>query len=132
MAGRATAVRNGQELRSAVVELGRRLGLQAKTEVRVGRRLWGAQRCIDVVLTREDTGKTLGIECKFQGTAGTAEEKLPATVQDISAWPIAGLVVFGGDGFSANMRAYLYSTGKSVDLSDLEGWLRLFFGLADA
>ena len=132
MPGRATAVQNGHELKAAVVSLGEKLNLQAKTEVRVGRRLWGAQRCIDVVLTRRDTGKALGIECKFQAGGGTAEEKLPATVQDISAWPIAGLVVFAGEGFSANMRSYLYSTGRAVDLSDLEGWLRLFFGLPDA
>jgi hypothetical protein len=132
MAGRATAVHNGHELKAGVVGLGRKLGLQTRTEVRVGRRLWGAQRCIDVVLTRTETGKTLGVECKFQATGGTAEEKLPATIQDISAWPIAGLVVFAGDGFSTNMRSYLYSTGRSVDLSDLEGWLRLFFGLPDA
>lgn len=112
--------------------IGQGLGLQARTEVRVGRRLWGAQRCIDVVLTQGDTGRALGIECKFQGVTGTAEEKLPATVQDIAAWPIAGLVVFAGEGFSGNMRSFLYSTGKAVDLDDLEGWLRLFFGIADS
>jgi hypothetical protein len=130
MAGRATAVRNGHELKAVVVTLGEKLELQT-TEVRVGRRLWGAQRSIDVVLTRKDTGKALGVECKFQGGTGTAEEKLPATVQDICAWPIPGVLVFAGNGFSANMRSYLYSTGKAVDLADLEGWLRLFFGLPE-
>jgi hypothetical protein len=62
---------------------------------------------------------------------GTAEEKLPATVQDIAAWPIPGLVVFAGEGFSTNMRSYLYSTGKAVDLDDLEDWLKLFFGIPE-
>jgi hypothetical protein len=81
---------------------------------------------IDVVLTRTETGKTLGVECKFQGGGGSAEEKVPATIQDISAWPIPGVVVFGGDGFSANMLAYFHSTGKAVSLEDLEAWLRLF------
>ncbi len=132
MPGGAAAVRNGHDLREAVVTIGQDLGLQARTEVRVGRRLWGAQRCIDVVLTQRETGRAIGIECKFQGVTGTAEEKLPATVQDIAAWPIAGLVVFAGDGFSGNMRSFLYSTGKAVDLDDLEGWLRLFFGIADS
>jgi hypothetical protein len=131
MAGGASAVRNGHELRDAVVGIGERLALLARTEVRVGRRLWGAQRCIDVVLTRVETGNALGIECKFQGVTGTAEEKLPATIQDIAAWPIPGLVVFAGDGFSTNMRSYLYSTGKAVDLDDLENWLKLFFGIPE-
>jgi hypothetical protein len=53
-----------------------------------------------------------------QGGGGSAEDKVPATIQDISAWPIPGVVVFGGDGFSAKML-----------LDDLEAWLRLFFGL---
>ena len=112
--------------------LAQRLGLEARTEVRVARRIWGAERCIDVVLTRLDTGRALGIECKFQGARGSAEEKIPATIQDIAAWPIPGLVVFAGDGFSENIKSYLYSTGKAVALSELEPWLRLFFALPTA
>jgi hypothetical protein len=129
MPGRATAVHSGNELKVAVMQLAEGLGLQSRAEVKVGRRLWGAERCIDVVLTRTDTGKSLGVECKFQGVAGSAEEKLPATIQDIGAWPIPGVLVFSGDGFSANMKSYLYSTGKAIDLSDLGDWLKLFFGL---
>jgi hypothetical protein len=112
--------------------LGRELDLDVRAEVRVGRRIWGAERFIDVVLTRKATGKSLGIECKFQGGRGTAEEKIPATIQDIGAWPIPGLVVFAGDGFSANIRSYLHSTGKAVGYADLEPWLRLFVGLPES
>ena len=101
------------------------------TEVCVARRLWGAVRQIDVVLTRQETGQTLGVECKYQGGSGSAEEKIPATIQDIAAWPIPGLVVFGGSGFSVNMIAYFHSTGKAVSLDELEPWLRLFFGLPE-
>jgi hypothetical protein len=129
VAGKAGAVKSGAELRNRVVEIGLGIGLEPRTEVRVARRLWGAVRCIDVVLTRTDTGKTLGVECKYQGGAGSAEEKVPATIQDIAAWPIPGIVVFGGDGFSANMIAYFHSTGKAVSVDELEPWLRLFFGL---
>jgi hypothetical protein len=50
--------------------------------------------------------------------AGSAEEKLPATIQDIGAWPIPGVLVFSGEAFSANMKSFLYSTGKAVELSD--------------
>jgi hypothetical protein len=129
VAGKATAVTSGNELKSRVAALGRNLGLDVRVEVRVGRRLWGAIRNIDVVLTRSETGQTLGVECKYQGGGGSAEEKVPATIQDIAAWPIPGLVVFGGSGFSPNMIAYFHSTGKAVSLDDLEAWLRLFFGL---
>ncbi len=129
MPGRSTAVRNGDDLKSAVAELGRELGLEVRTEARVGRRIWGAQRRIDVVMTHPNTRLRLGLECKYQGTSGTAEEKIPATIKDIQAWPIKGIVVIAGPGFSANMRGFLDSTGVVVHLDDLEDWLKLYFGL---
>ncbi len=100
-----------------------------RRQVRVGRRLWGAERIIDLVITDTASRRTLGIECKFQQSRGTAEEKLPSVVADIAAWPIPGIVVFDGPGFSSNLRQYLYSTGKAVELGDLSEWLTLFFGL---
>jgi len=129
MAGRATAVASGDELAKAVSQLGKELGLEAREQVRVARRIWGAVRFIDVVLVQPGSRKTLGLECKYQGTTGTAEEKIPATIQDIAAWPIPGLVVFSGDGFTENMRSYLISTGKAVEFDELKQWLCLFFGL---
>ena len=132
MPGRSTAVSNGTDLKNRVVTLASNLGLEVRTEVRVARRIWGAERCIDVVLTRRETGRVLGIECKYQGARGTAEEKIPAIIQDIAAWPIPGLVVFAGEGFSQNIRSFLYSTGKAVAFPELESWLRLFFGLAES
>jgi hypothetical protein len=129
MPGRDTAVNNGRELEFAVINIAESLYLQTRRQVSVGKRIWGAERKIDVVLRDPDSRKSLGIECKFQGTGGTAEEKIPTTIEDINAWPIPGIVVIHGEGFSSNMRSYLYSTGKAVDLEDLKTWLELFFGL---
>ncbi len=129
MPGRGTAPRHGELLKQRVVELAQELQLRAETEVKAARRLWGAKRRIDVVLTRETTGKILGIECKFQGTSGSAEEKIPATIRDIEYWPIPGIVVIDGPGFSDNMKGFLMSTGKAVWLEDLPDWLKLYFVL---
>lgn len=129
MPGRALAVTKGDELAKAVSAIGRELGLEPMEQVRVARRIWGAERFIDVVLTHPQTRKTLGLECKFQGVRGTAEEKIPATIKDIEAWPIPGLVVFAGEGFTENMRSFLISTGKAVEFEELKPWLCLFFGL---
>jgi hypothetical protein len=129
MSGRALAVANGDGLAKAVVQLGRELGLEAIEQVKVARRIWGAERYIDVVLTHPQTRKTLGIECKFQAVRGTAEEKIPATIKDIEAWPIPGLVVFAGEGFTDNMRSFLISTGRAVEFEEVTPWLCLFFGL---
>ncbi|MFA6035295.1 MAG: PD-(D/E)XK nuclease superfamily protein, partial [Myxococcota bacterium] len=126
---KATAVINGDQLVKAVTALADNLGLLTKEQFRAGRRIWGAERRIDVILTHPHTKLRLGIECKYQGVAGSTEEKIPTTLQDIAAWPIKGIVVFSGDGFSPNMRSFLISSGNAVDFSDLESWLRLFFGL---
>jgi len=131
MPGGRIALRNAAELQRAVVEIATRLGLDVREEVRVGRRLWGSERNIDVVVTHRESRRSLGLECKYQGVGGSAEEKIPATISDIAAWPIPGLVVFSGEGFSANMRSYLHSTGKAVELEDLEPWVRLHFGLEE-
>jgi hypothetical protein len=129
MPGRGLAVANGDELVRAVAELAQVLGLESRQQVRVARRIWGAVRHIDVVLTHPQTRKTLGVECKFQAVPGTAEEKIPSVINDIAAWPIPGLVVFSGAGFTENMKLFLISTGKAVEFPDLDPWLRLFFGL---
>lgn len=125
MAGKAKAVHSGNELRDQVARIGQGLGLDAETEVSVGRRIWGARRKIDVVLKHPETRISLGVECKFQDSRGSAEEKIPATLEDIKAWPIRGIVVYSGEGFSKNMLAYLMSTGMAVSLSDLDKWLEL-------
>jgi hypothetical protein len=112
-----------------VFKIAKKIGLVTKEQFHVARRIWGANRNIDVILIDPKSRKTLGIECKFQGGGGSAEEKIPATIQDIEAWPIPGLVVFAGEGFTENMKSFLISTGKAVELNELEPWLRLFFGL---
>ena len=129
MAGGATAVTSGDILCKEVVALGARLGLATREQFKCGRRIWGAERYIDVVLTHVESRRRLGIECKYQGTAGSAEEKIPAIIQDIAAWPIPGLVVFSGNGFSTNIKSFLVASGKAVELEELEPWVQLFFGL---
>jgi hypothetical protein len=129
MAGKAPAVTSGDALCKAVVLLASSIGLSTCEQFKCGRRIWGAERYIDVILTDTITRRRLGLECKFQGTPGSAEEKVPATIQDIAAWPIPGLVVFSGLGFSSNIRSFLVASGRAVELDDLEPWLRLFFSM---
>ncbi len=129
MPGRGKAVASGAELEREVAAIGRALGLLVDEQVAVGRRVWGARRRIDIVLKHPDTRVSLGIECKYQGGAGSAEEKIPATLEDIKVWPIRGIVVYSGEGFSENIKAFLLSTGMAVELADLRKWLELYFGL---
>tara|TARA_B100001013_G_scaffold186656_1_gene112626 strand:+ start:214 stop:603 length:390 start_codon:yes stop_codon:yes gene_type:complete len=129
MAGKKQASKSGRELQARVVGLAEDLGLQAQVEVRAARRLWGAVRRIDVVLTESESRKKLGVECKFQGSSGSAEEKIPATLNDLEHWPIPGIIVIDGPGFSEKMSSYLMASGRVVWFEDLEDWLSLFFSL---
>ena len=129
MAGKASAVRTGAELEDQVAGIVLGLGLEVERQVRVGRRIWGAERRIDIIAKDPSTRTSLGIECKYQGIAGSAEEKIPATIQDIEAWPIRGIVVFAGQGFSERIKYFLLSTGKAMEVEDLATWLKLYFGL---
>lgn len=122
-------MKTGAELETRVAEIVLSLGLEVERQVRVGRRIWGAERRIDLIAKDRSARLSLGIECKYQGTPGTAEEKIPATIQDIDAWPIRGIVVFSGDGFSERLKSFLISTGKALEIDDLEMWLKLYFGL---
>ncbi len=129
MAGKEAAYRAGDRLAKEVVRKANELNLDAREQFKCGRRIWGAERRIDVIVTEPISRKRLGIECKAQDSKGTAEEKIVATMQDMNAWPIAGLLVFSGDGFSDKMKSFMLASGKAVDFEDLEPWLRLFFGL---
>ena len=122
-------IESGRDLERAVVRAGEALGLEAETQVALGQRIWGRDRRIDVVLTRRDTGVMLGVECKFQRVSGSTEEKILATISDIGAWPIRGLVVVHGDGFSPDFKAFVRSSGKAIEFAELDTWLRFYFGL---
>ena len=129
MPGRRAAVDSGRALELEVEQVAVSLGIEVRRQYALGRRIWGTRRRIDVILTHPDNRTRLGVECKFQRTVGTAEEKVPLIIQDIETWPIPGIVVFAGGGFTPHMQGYLLASGKAVHLDDLEPWLRLFFGL---
>lgn len=129
MAGKNKAVEQGKDLEDQVVDICQALGLRVYRQVPMARRIWGSRRRVDVVAEDPASKKRLGIECKFQGTPGSAQEKVYATLADMESWPIAGIVVIGGKGFAPEMINALIATGKVVHVDDLREWLRFFFGL---
>ena len=50
MAGGSLAVKSGRELEEQVMEIATRLGLLVRHQVKVGKRIWGSDRSIDVVV----------------------------------------------------------------------------------
>ena len=78
-------------------------GVKVYREIRVGKSIIGKNRCIDVFCVCEVTNKAFAIECKFQDSEGTVDEKIPYTLDDLEAMPMAGCIAYAGKGFSAGV-----------------------------
>ena len=75
-------------------------GLKVYREVRIGKSIIGKNRCIDVFAVCERDNKAFAIECKFQESVGTVDEKIPYAIDDLRALPMAGCIAYAGRGFS--------------------------------
>jgi len=78
-------------------------GLTVYREVRVGKTIIGKDRCIDIFCVGKDAQKAFAIECKFQDSQGTVDEKIPYALDDVRALPMAGCIVYAGQGFSSGV-----------------------------
>lgn len=74
--------------------------LRVYREIKVGKTIIGKNRCIDIFCVTEDTQKAFAIECKFQDSQGTVDEKIPYALNDLQALPMAGCIAYAGQGFS--------------------------------
>jgi len=81
--------------------------LQVYREVRVGKTIIGKNRCIDVFCVSEGTHQAFAIECKFQDSQGTVDEKIPYALDDLRALPMAGCIAYAGQGFSDGVQHML-------------------------
>ena len=109
--------------------VGEALGLEVERQVVMGDRIWGTRRHVDVVVSKPGSERMLGIECKYQRNRGTVEEKIPLTVEDMEDWPIRGIVVLHGEGFSRDFIPFLKGRGRIVEFKRLAEWLRFYFRL---
>jgi hypothetical protein len=75
-------------------------GLKVYREIKVGKSIIGKNRCIDIFCVCERTNKAFAIECKFQDSQGTVDEKIPYALDDLGALPMAGCIAYAGKGFS--------------------------------
>jgi len=77
--------------------------LKVYREVKIGKTIIGKNRSIDIFCVSEDTQKAFAIECKFQESQGTVDEKIPYALDDLRALPMAGCIAYAGQGFSAGV-----------------------------
>jgi hypothetical protein len=93
-------------------------GIQVYREVHVGKSIIGKKRRIDIlVMTPElphQSQKAMAIECKYQGSQGTVDEKIPYALQDMEAMAMPGVIAYAGEGFSPGVRHLLEAAELSA------------------
>ena len=75
-------------------------GLVVYVEISLGKTVIGKDRCIDVFVVRPEDRKAIAIECKYQDSLGTVDEKIPYALQDLEALWVPGCLVYAGKGWS--------------------------------
>jgi hypothetical protein len=78
-------------------------GLEIYDEVTVGTSILGKPRRIDLLVLEPATKKALAIECKYQDSFGTVDEKIPYALDDLAALRLPSVIVYAGSGFSAGV-----------------------------
>ena len=123
--------------------------LKVYREVRVGKTIIGKDRCVDVFCVAGDQSnaasqKAFAIECKFQDSQGTVDEKIPYALDDVKALPMAGCIAYAGQGFSEGVQHMLAASphaawclplpgqsDPSADTKELDHLLAVHFGWWD-
>ena len=85
-------------------------GLDVYDEVSVGTSSLGKQRRLDLLVLSRDTHLGMAIECKYQDSAGTVDEKIPYALDDLNALRMPAVVVYAGEGFSDGVLHLLRSS----------------------
>ena len=77
--------------------------VQVYREIRIGKSIIGKNRWLDIFCVSESGDRAFAIECKFQESQGTVDEKIPYALDDLQALPVAGCIAYAGQGFSSGV-----------------------------
>lgn len=75
-------------------------GVVVYTEVHLGKTIIGKDRKIDVFVVRSSDQRAIALECKYQDSQGTTDEKIPYALEDLAALWLPGCLVYAGEGWS--------------------------------
>jgi hypothetical protein len=96
-------------------------GIRVYREISLGKSIIGKNRRVDILVVEPLTKRAVAIECKFQASQGTVDEKIPYALQDMAAMPMPGLIVYAGDGFSPGVVHLLEGSEVSARCLPAEG-----------
>lgn len=75
-------------------------GVAVYREIVLGKTIIGKNRHIDIFVLHAESGSALAIECKYQDSVGTVDEKIPYAIQDMEAMGMPVCLAYAGSGFS--------------------------------
>lgn len=78
-------------------------GLTVYREVAMGKTIIGKNRQLDILVLHQESSAVLAIECKYQDTLGTVDEKIPYAIQDMQAMGVPVCLTYAGKGFSSGI-----------------------------
>jgi hypothetical protein len=89
-------------------------GIRVYEEVSLGTSIIGKRRRVDLLVVQTDSDRALALECKYQDSSGTADEKIPYALQDLAAMAVPGVIVYAGQGFSEGVLHLLQSSARAA------------------
>lgn len=78
-------------------------GITVYREVYLGKTIIGKNRRLDILILEEQTRVAMGLECKYQDTLGTADEKIPYALSDMEHLDMPVCLVYAGKGWSSGI-----------------------------
>lgn len=78
-------------------------GITVYREVYLGKTIIGKNRRLDILVIEESTRTAMGLECKYQDTLGTADEKIPYALRDMEHLDMPVCLVYAGKGWSGGI-----------------------------
>lgn len=85
-------------------------GLEVYDEVTIGTTILGKPRRTDLVILHRASDRALALECKYQDSSGTVDEKIPYALQDLEAMRMPAALSYAGVGFSQGVLHLLQSS----------------------
>jgi hypothetical protein len=89
-------------------------GVTVYREVPFGKTIIGKNRRIDIVLIEEASRTAMAIECKYQDSLGTADEKIPYALEDVMQIGMPVCLAYAGEGFSQGIRHMLAASATAA------------------
>lgn len=89
-------------------------GMHLYEEVNVGTSIIGKQRRIDLFLHVPTSNLALALECKYQDSSGTTDEKIPYALEDLKALRVPAVIAYAGGGWSDGVLHLLQSSSLAA------------------